>query len=175
MVVKVIADLWFEKVDPDGKDFIRMLIAFWIVVFGLVGYIVYDFLYYPMHFWGFVGYHLRWVGYVAITGVGFAVLITTKGYGTHKTVWGQVLGLTYTFILLAMLAGWYYLTIPSKPLVAYPDDYAAYINDLWKKVEDRASMLVIAAGWLAGVMKLIGWTEWSTSAETIGELFKKKD
>lgn len=177
VVVDVLANSWFAHIDPQGQDFIRMLIAFGIfIVFGTIAYVVYDFNYHPTHFWGFVGYHLRWVGYVAIASVGFGLVITTKGNGQeYRTFTGQVLGLVYTFIMLLMLAGWYYLSTPSKPLITYPDDYAEYVNQLWNQMKAQGSTLLLAAGWLAGVTKIIGWTSWSTVAETLIGFFKKKD
>ena len=174
VIVKHTPTSKFDELDSDTQDFIRFGIAFCILlVIGTVASTIYTFVNYPTKSWGFVGYHLRWFGFVAIGVVGFSILLTTKGYATEeKTFAGQALGLIYSAILLLMLAGWWFATSPAKPLASYPNDYAEYAKSLWKLLDDKSATLVIAAGWLAGVFKLVGWTNWSAAAENLGDLWK---
>lgn len=177
VVVDVLREPIFEKLDSEVQDFLRFLISLVIIlVFGLVGYVIYLIAAKPILFWGFIGYYIRRIALIAIIVVGLIVAGRTKGYISKKTFAGQLLGLTYSALTLIMAgAWWFYVSPPPNELKMYPGDYANYAYYLGQQFKQSILLPLISVSWLAGLFKLIGW---STLAELMGifaSIFKKKE
>lgn len=172
-VIVEIEEATFDNLDADSQEMLSMGVSMALVILLFLIFIAgYSYRINPTGFYGFIGYYMGYVIPTIIFIVGLAVLLKTKGYAQKRTIKGQIVGLIYTVIWLALLCTWYFYLRPESKPKTYPDDYAKDVFDLGTKLYDNLIIPIISIGWLSGIIKLLGWKGFADAFDTFINIFK---
>jgi hypothetical protein len=156
VVLKEIKPGWFERLSEDNQFFLSAILAaptLGLLGAGLLVYYLMPDLVAPILGWG-----IRPVVAISLIGTGLLIANQIKdGYvSEHPTLLGSYLYVLSIWVGLLAAFIWLSSTVPAKPLVVWPTDYAAYLNALRVQFEPIWPIILGLLPWLVFVLNILG-------------------
>lgn len=156
VVLKEITPGRFERLSEDSQFFLAAALAAPTILILAAGALIYWMM--PELVAPILGWGIRPVVALSLLGTGLLIANQIKGNyaSTHPTLFGSYLYVLFIWLGLFSAFLWLGNSVPSKPLVAWPEDYAAYLSELRAKFEPVWPIVLGLVPWLVFILNLLG-------------------
>jgi len=156
VVLKAITPGRFERLSEDSQFFLAATLAAPTILLLAAGALIYWTM--PELIAPILGWSIRPVVALSLLGTGLLIANQIKGNyaSAHPTLFGSYLYVLFIWLGLYSAFFWLGNSVPSKPLVVWPDDYAAYFSELRAKFVPVWPIVLCLIPWLVFVLNLLG-------------------
>jgi hypothetical protein len=159
---------WFANQSQDRQVLLAVLTL--VPIAAVLAWLVSLYAFDRQQFLALVGWYGRYaVGWcLFLTGVLLPTRVKGWGTGTPSFA-GTLLGVAMPVIGMVSALTWVSLSRPTKPLVAWPADYANYAVDLFSQLQTSLPIAISALPWVALVVKFAGFDLVGKVLEQLGK------